>query len=369
MANKNAPTAPTSSGKRRATVLNVDDYSPGLYSRSKILKRAGFDVQEARSGEEALALLSHRPDVILLDVNLPDMSGLEVCRRIKSNPDTAGIVVLHISASNLLPDDQVIGLNSGADGYLTEPTDAAVLIATVNSLLRVRYAEERLRYINETLRSLTDMLSHELREPLRTVNVYAELLDLNLSPNLSVEQKELFEQLRSAGRRMEKLVEGVLSYSRAIYDPKPPVRISAQDALDASLSELQLLIRESGASVVCGVKLPLVQADQLSLVRIFSNLISNSIKYRGTEPLMVRISADPSDHLIEFHVQDNGIGIDPRYHAKIFDVFGRLHGAEYSGVGIGLSLCRRILESMGGSIWVDSAESHGATFHFTLPAA
>src|SRR5579862_1165621 len=156
-------------------VLNVDDYPPGRYGRTKILRQAGFTVHEASTGEQALALLTHRPDLVLLDVNLPDIDGLEVCKRIKENPDTAGTLVLHMSASSLLPKDQVAGLESGADGYLTEPVEPAVLIATIKALLRMRRAEDSLRRSNESLRSLTDMLSHELREPLRQVSIYAEL--------------------------------------------------------------------------------------------------------------------------------------------------------------------------------------------------
>src|SRR5580698_7093822 len=96
-----------------SVVLNVDDYSPGRYARTKILRQAGFTVHEAGTGEEALALLAHRPDLILLDVNLPDIDGFQVCRRIKANPDTAGTLVLHLSASSILPSDQVAGLEGG----------------------------------------------------------------------------------------------------------------------------------------------------------------------------------------------------------------------------------------------------------------
>ncbi len=144
--------------KNGTTVLNVDDYSPGRYTRTRILRQAGFTVHEAGTGEEALALLTHRPDLVLLDVNLPDIDGMQVCRRIKENPDTAGTLVLHLSASSILSSDQVAGLEGGADAYLTEPVEPNVLIATIRALLRIRSAEEGLRRSNESLRSLTDML-------------------------------------------------------------------------------------------------------------------------------------------------------------------------------------------------------------------
>lgn len=355
--------------KTAPLVLNVDDYPPGRYTRTKILRQAGFTVVEAGTGEEALAQLSHRPDLVLLDINLPDMTGFQVCKRIKDNPDTAGTLVLHMSASSLLPTDQVAGLEGGADGYLTEPVEPTVLIATVKALLRIRRAEEGLRRSNEALRSLTDMLSHELREPLRQVSIYAEVLHERLKDRARPEEEQFFTNVLSGARRLGALIESVLTYSRSIYDVTSLANISAQEALDQCLKELELLIAESGATVISEQTLPNVYADQLSLARVFSNLISNSIKYRGEAPPEIRITAAAEGSFVRFCVEDNGIGIDPKYHSRIFDVFKRLHGAEYPGTGIGLSLCRRIVENMGGKIWVESDIGHGARFCFTVPAA
>jgi len=355
--------------KTAPMVINVDDYPPGRYTRTKILRQAGFTVHEAATGEQALALLSHRPDLVLLDINLPDIDGFQVCKRIKENPDTAGTLVLHMSASNLLPRDQVAGLDGGADGYLMEPVEPAVLIATVKSLLRIRRAEEGLRRSNDSLRSLTDMLSHELREPLRQVSIYAEILHERMKDRAGPEEEQFFTNVLSGARRLGTLIEAVLTYSRTIYDVTSLSEISAEDALDASLAELDLLIAESGARIVSEQTLPMVHADQLSLARVFSNLISNSIKYRSLAPPEIRITAIPDGPFFRFCFEDNGMGIDPKYHSRIFDVFKRLHGAEYPGTGIGLSLCRRIVENMGGSIWVESDAGRGARFYFTVPSA
>jgi signal transduction histidine kinase len=355
--------------KNGTTVLNVDDYSPGRYTRTRILRQAGFTVHEAGTGEEALALLTHRPDLVLLDVNLPDIDGMQVCRRIKENPDTAGTLVLHLSASSILSSDQVAGLEGGADAYLTEPVEPNVLIATIRALLRIRNAEEGLRRSNESLRSLTDMLSHELREPLRQVTVYAELLQEQFKGRTQPEEEQFFDNVLSGARRLGALIEGVLTYSRSIYDLTFMSDISAQDALAAALTELDLLIAESGARIACAEPLPRVRSNKLSLARVFSNLISNSIKYRSEAPVIVRIKAVRDGGFIRFAFEDNGIGIDPKHHARIFDVFKRLHGSEYPGTGIGLSLCRRIIENMGGEIWVESELGQGSHFYFTVPVA
>lgn len=359
----------TTKQKNGTVVLNVDDYSPGRYTRTKILRQAGFTVHEAGTGEEALALLAHRPDLVVLDVNLPDIHGMQVCRRIKENPDTAGTLVLHLSASSLMAADQVAGLESGADAYLTEPVEPAVLIATVKALLRIRRAEEGLRRSNESLRSLTDMLSHELREPLRQVSVYAELLHEQFKDRALPEEEQFFGNVLSGARRLGALIEGVLTYSRSIYDLTFMSDISAQDALTAALTEQELLIAESGTRIVSDEPLPSVHSNKLSLARVFSNLISNSIKYRSASPPEILIRAVRVGQFVHFSFEDNGMGIDPKYHARIFDVFKRLHGTEYPGTGIGLSLCRRIIENMGGEIWVESELGHGAHFCFTVPVA
>ncbi len=354
---------------KQTRILNVDDYSPGRYTRTRFLRGAGFDVDEAASGAQALSMMANRPDLVLLDINLPDMSGLEICRHIKQNPDTAGTVVLHLSASSTFASDQVAGLEGGADGYLTEPIEPAVLIATVRALLRVKKVEEELRRSNDSLRSLTDMLSHELREPHRQISIYAELLQKQMKDRTGPEEAMFFTNLLTGARRMGALIESVYAYSKAVYDVTGLTDVSAQEALDICLADLDLLLRETGARVLCESPLPVVHAERLSLLRVFSNLISNSIKYRSSAPPVIRVSATTEGKLVRFAVEDNGIGIDPNYHSRIFDVFQRLHGHKYPGTGIGLSLCRRIVEAAGGSIWVESELGKGSRFFFTLPTA
>src|ERR1700728_3380055 len=169
-------------------ILNVDDYVPGRYARSKILKQAGYPVIEAGTGAETLELVKHqRPALILLDVNLPDMSGFEVCRRLRSDPQTETLTILHISASSVLTQHQVSGLESGADGYLVEPVEPAVLLATVNAFLRARRAEDEVRKSNEELRWFAYRVGHDLNEPLRTITSYAQLLKRQLGENQNPE--------------------------------------------------------------------------------------------------------------------------------------------------------------------------------------
>ena len=166
------------------SILNVDDYPPGLYARTKILRQAGFEVMEATTGNQTLKLaFEHKPAVILLDVNLPDMHGFEVCRRMRTNPALAASTILHISASSIQEQQQVHGLNTGADGYLIEPVDPAVLVATIKAYLRVRQAESALRRSNEDLERFAYRVTHELNEPLRTITMHGQLLENRLAGN------------------------------------------------------------------------------------------------------------------------------------------------------------------------------------------
>src|SRR5437879_5961901 len=145
------------------SILNVDDYEPARHARTKMLTHAGFDVTEAATGQQALRIaIENSPKLIVMDNNLPNNNGIDVFRRLKGDPLTAAIPILHLSASSTRPDQMVTGLESGADSYLTEPVDPTVLVATIKALLRARKAEEGLRRSNEELRHFAYMVSHEM---------------------------------------------------------------------------------------------------------------------------------------------------------------------------------------------------------------
>ena len=349
-------------------ILNVDDYAPGRYARSKMLRLAGFTVLEATSGSEALAMLKNKPDVVLLDINLPDLNGLEVCRRIKGDPATESIVVLHVSATCIRDADMIAGLNNGADSYLTEPVQPELLAATIRALLRARKAEDALRVSNQDLRELTHLLSHDMREPLRAMSIYTHLLEQSVAARLTPVERQYLDFTVSGARQMSELIEGVLLFSRTLHEGLEAADIAAGDAVQAACAELDLLLRESQARVEVG-PMPKVKANLSALTRVFANLLSNSIKYSGGAVPDISISAEAAGEFWTFTVRDNGIGIDPKYHLLIFEPFKRLHGRDVSGVGIGLSLCRRIIDAHGGHIWVESQPGQGAAFRFTLPVA
>lgn len=350
-------------------ILNVDDYGPGRHAKTKILTRAGFEVAEATTGEQTLRLvLEKQPRLILLDVNLPDINGMEVCRRIKADPATSTIPVLHVSATNIRPDDQVTGLDSGADSYLTEPVEPEVLVATIKALLRAREAEDALRRANDELQHFAYAISHELNEPLRTIATHMQLLATGFQNKFDPEAETYVNEVVAAAKRLQSFVQDLLSFSRATSPERKFGPVSSESLLTTALFELQNMIRDTGATVTSD-PLPAVSGNEMRLGMVFTNLISNALKYRGEQPARVHVSATKRGDQWVFSVSDNGIGIGAQYRDRIFDAFKRLHGKELPGSGIGLALCKRIIENHGGQIWVDSNPGQGSIFYFTLPAA
>lgn len=350
-----------------ASILNVDDYAPGLYARSKVLRQAGFEVLEATTGNQTLKLASeHKPAVVLLDVNLPDMHGFEVCRRMRTNPALAATTILHISASSVHEESLVRGLNTGADGYLVEPLEPGVLIATINAFLRVRQAEISLRRSNEDLERFAYRVTHELNEPLRTISMHAQLLEQRLVATLAPEEAKSFQFLQDGVRRMRAFIDDLLRYSQSTHAGNDVRPLDLETVLNSALSSLRAAIEESGAEVTHD-RLPVLVTDA-RMENVLQNLISNAIKYsRPGVPPRIHVSAQPNGERWVVSVRDNGIGIEPQYQKSIFQVFHRLHGKDVPGTGIGLALAQKIVETNEGTMWVESTPGAGSTFYFTIP--
>jgi signal transduction histidine kinase len=241
-------------------------------------------------------------------------------------------------------------------------------VQETNRTLQETVAE--LRRANEDLEQFAFSASHDLREPLRTIAVYSQLLEQHCGPALDEEARSFIQYAVSGAKRMEALIKDLLSYVQATRAVGGEVSdVDSFAVLEQTLSNLQASIEESGA-VISVDRLPVVRVQTVHLEQLFQNLIGNAIKYRGTEPPRIEISARREGIRWKFYVKDNGIGIDPRYAKQVFGIFKRLHNSDsYSGTGIGLAICQKIVERYGGRIWVDSDLGTGATFYFTLPGA
>src|SRR5580698_4681313 len=169
----------------------------------------------------------------------------------------------------------------------------------------------------------------------------------------------------SGARKMGALIEGVLAYSRTLHEGTELTDVAPAESVQSALAELALMIGESGARIEVG-PMPMVRANSTALTRVFSNLVSNSIKYRGATAPVIMITSATADSICTFTVSDNGIGIASEYHDMIFEPFKRLHGKDLAGTGLGLALCRGMIEAQGGRIWVASEAGKGSSFSFTL---
>ncbi len=280
----------------------------------------------------------------------------------------------HEYEPELSPHFSVASVGLGRDTIQQERT-ALALETSRNELelAREELEQNRIAHTSELERSNHELeqfayvASHDLQEPLRAISGCVEILQLRYAEKIDARGHELIAHTVAGVSRMSELIDDLLEYSR-VRRAGAPEPVSVESALAAALRQLESAIENTGALIEHEI-LPTVCADGSQLVQLLQNLIGNALKYRGKAAPQVKISAQRDHSNWLFAVRDNGIGIEPQYFERIFSIFQRLHTRdEYPGTGIGLALCRRIVEQAGGLIWLDSQFGKGSTFYFTLPA-
>jgi light-regulated signal transduction histidine kinase (bacteriophytochrome) len=252
---------------------------------------------------------------------------------------------------------------------LTEERDA---LARAKLELETRLSEaealvaeqaRQARAVAEEFQQFIYSASHDLQEPIRSVTSYAQLLERLLPP--ASEAAEFSRYIQEGSARINALMRDLLSFSRLSDSPRRTA-VSVAAVVNGASFFLQKQLQDAGATITAD-ELPEVSADENQLSQLFVELLQNAVKFRSEAPLEIRVSAEEQEGENLISVSDNGQGIDPKYHEHVFGVFKRLHGREVEGTGIGLALCRKIVNAHGGRIWVESLGAGGSTFRFTLP--
>ena len=268
------------------------------------------------------------------------------------------VMALRCNGEEFSIDASISQITEGGNKFYT------VILRDVTERVRAHQALERTIL---DLRQFAYAASHDLRTPLRSISGFAQLLQKKYGGLLDAEADHWIARVVSGAHRMERLIEDLLSYARLESQDRQFVPVDCRVVFDDAVQLLESDIRDTDAEVTSS-PLPTIMGDQGQLVQLFQNLIDNGIKYHGARPPRVHVSAQRNDGAWVFSVSDNGLGIEPEQHQRIFEIFRRLHTqTEYPGTGIGLAVCRRVVERHGGTLWVESEPGQGSTFRFTIP--
>ncbi len=390
---------------KNADIMVVEDNTADLKFLADILTKAGYRVRPASDGELALrSMRAKLPDLILLDMKLPGVSGIEICRSLKTDPATKDLPVIFISAlgeTNL----KVEALGEGGVDYITKPIDPPEVLARIKTHLKIHRLQQRLvfqseelvaeinerKQVEKALRELhgeleqrvedrtkalkianaelsqySHVVAHDLKAPLRAIHNYSDFLREDLEDTLDDEQKGYLDGLNLAVGQGEQLVNDLLTLSRIGSAG------AVSGAIDMGAFFLELvgvLDLPDNVELSLSDDLPVVKADKTLLSQIFQNLIENAVKFNDSPVKRIRIGrSDTEGADVEFFVHDNGIGIESRFSDKIFLIFQRLHTRqEYEGTGVGLAIVKKALDKLGGSVRVESEPGRGSTFFVSIP--
>lgn len=422
LANMKTPAAQNGQTKSDIKILLVDDREDNLFSIETILEKDNYIIVKARSGREALKVLLHQQDfsLILMDVQMPELNGFETAAIIYERDKLKNIPIIFITAFSYDEDYIFKEYKTGGVDYIYKPIKPELLrmkvsvfvdlyrknqqlllhekkLLAANKSLQKEIEERKtseakirllnqqlvnnnahLKATNEELDRFAYVASHDLQEPLRKIMVFSD--KILMKENMDEETERYFKKIINSSKRMQMLINDLLNFSRQSVSSSDFQKTDLNTLAKEAIAELEIEVEKSKAKILLG-ELPVVWAIPSLMKQLFHNLLSNAVKFRkkGVEPL-VHIEAkkvSESDHApaassngskYRISVIDNGIGFDPKYSDEIFMVFKRLNSYhEFEGTGVGLSICKKIIEKHNGSIAAQSEPGKGSTFSFVLP--
>ncbi len=348
-------------------ILVIDDSEDDRLLYRRTLEKsadAGYYIIETDDGEEGLHLIQEeQPTCVLLDYSLPGRNGVEVLKRIRSKYPFMPVVMLTGQGNEAVA---VTVMQEGAQNYIAksnitpESLQRMIRVAIEYCALQKRIHEQR-----ASLEVFTRALAHDLKEPVRTIRSFLDLLAAH--DTLSEKGKGYFNYIQNAADRMNTLIDTVYFYTR-LDGPESQISKEICDvstAFENAKENIGALIRERKAVITCD-PLPQVEANRIQLIQVLQNLLCNAIRHCEEIP-HIHVHAEEATNQWLFRISDNGPGIGGEYHEKIFQPFKRLARHKEQGLGLGLAICKKIIESHGGKIWYESRPEVGATFLFTLP--
>jgi signal transduction histidine kinase len=358
---------------RRIRVLIVEDSKSDSELMLHALNQGGFESESEvvqSAAEFADKIRANKYDIILADYRLPGWNGMETVTMVRQEDLDIPVVLVSGALGEL---KAVECIKDGAADYVLKdhlarlPQSVRRAIEEKDLREENRRTQEELARSNRDLEQFAYVASHDLQEPLRMVATYTQLLAERYQGKLDENADKYIHYAVDGALRMQTLVKDLLAFSRVGRLQQPPQDTDCSLVVRSVMANLQAAVAETGARITYQA-LPILVADQSELLQLFQNLIGNAIKFRGPEPPEIRITAKKRKKEWLFSVEDNGIGIAPQHAEDVFVIFKRLHAREeYPGSGIGLAICKKIVEHNQGRIWVESRPGQGSAFRFTWP--
>lgn len=371
---------------KHVAILIAVDAASNVELLYHYLTGSGFLVLEANSGEQVLKLLEYiKPDIIMLDVKLPGISGFETCSRLKANDATKNIPVIFITGQTNTV-DKVHGFALGAVDYITKPIQSEEVLARLKTHLTIQSLQHTLEQQNlqlqeeiaerekliKELDAFAHTVAHNLKDPLGVTVNYAQFM-LNYRDQMSpVDQDQYAERIMRNGQKMGTIIDELLLLASVRTEKIEPEPLDMAPIIAEAQSRMAHMVEEYKAEIIVPSDWPLASGYGPWIEEVWANYISNAIKYGG-QPPRVELGATPKENrMIKFWVRDNGPGLTPEAQAQLFLPFRRLHPTKTSGHGLGLSIVQRIVQRLGGTVDVESdgaSGNGGSIFSFSLPQA